>query len=101
MSLTTLAQIANAVNAAEGRYDPKSCRQVSDIRCVGRLDNCCAYYVVLGKTFRTVSAFSWAYAVEVTKNGIHCHSESDARNAEAAAYMLMDKRRATPSVEEV
>lgn len=93
MTLATLAQIVDAANAAEGRYDPKSCRQVTDIRLVASIGDSARYYVVCGKTFRQVSSFDWFQFVEVTKNGISCHSESDARTAEAAAYMLMNVRR--------
>jgi len=105
MILATLAQIVEAANAAEGQYDPKSCRQVTSIRQVASFGDddiaTARYYVVAGKTFRSVTAFEWCYAVEVTKDGIACHSESDLRNAEVACYMLMDARRATPSVEGV
>ena len=90
--LAPLSLIVEAVNADEGQYDPKSCRQVTDIRLVAQADDA-RHYVVMGKTFRRVSAFEWVYAVEVTEDGVSCHSETSARNAEAICYMLADKSR--------
>lgn len=92
--IATLSQIVEAANVAEGRYDPDSCRQVTDVRLACLMDDGTRWYVVSGHTFRQVTAFKWYQAVEVSKEGITCHSESSARNAEAVCYMLMDARKA-------
>jgi hypothetical protein len=95
--IATLADIVAAANTAEGRFDPKSCHQVSDVRVACLMDDGTRWYVVSGKTFRQVSAFAWHYAVEVSKDGINCHSETSPENAEAACFLLMDARRAEVS----